>query len=394
MPEPAPSTPHHPNLDVALAAAEAGFPVGPCNPETKVPLIDKGLKPKNGAKWADLVPPWLYRDGPCGGHLRATCHPGAVRSYWRLHPDAIPLIVIPPGKIVIDVDEPAKFPAGLLEGLRKAAALIVTTPGGGEHLWFRTFDGAKQGPLSGDEPHPERTGWNVHLGDLKVTASGYVFPPGARRKDGRTYTATRGTLGTELTDVPPDLLEQLRALRDRSPKRGRARRLTPRQLATMPADSGRNNAFNAAVFAEAREGRLTPDREREWRHAAAQAGLGQSEVDKTFRSARDAGRARAAAERKPPKKGDDLISRFTLKHEQIRHMLAELGEHVRFNTRARRLERADAEAWVPVDDRYEATLSRRFGDRFRWRARKDGGDPQHVDLSAEVISKSLLKFAP
>ena len=297
MPEP--STPCHPNLAVALAAAALGFPVGPCDPKSKVPLIPKSLKPKNGKTWADLIPDWLYRPGDHGGHLRASCLPAVVRNYWRLHPDALPLIVVPPGKVVVDVDDADRFPKRLLAGLRKAAALIVDTPGGGQHLWFKAFDGAKQGRLSASVEAPDRPGWNLHVGDLKVTASGYVFPPGARRKDGKTYNAARGALDTELTEIPADLLPALRRLRDRSPKRGgKGATITPDELAEMP-EGGRNDAFNASVFAEAKAGVLTPGREREWRQRAAEAGLSDSETDKTFRSAREAGRRKAAEA--PPK---------------------------------------------------------------------------------------------
>ena len=295
------STPHHPNLDVALAAAAAGFPVGPCDPASKVPLIPKSLQPKNGVPWSKIVPPWLHRDGEHGGHLRSSCRPNVVRSYWRMHPDALPLIVIPPGKVVVDVDDVDHFPKRLLAGLRKAAALIVRTPGGGQHLWFKTFPGARQGRLSAAAESPERKGWNLHVGDLKVTAAGYVFPPGAARKDGKTYAAERGALDTELTEIPADLLAALRRLRDRSPKRGgKGATITPDELAEMPDGGGRNDAFNASVFVEAKAGVLTPGREREWRRKAAESGLSESEIDKTFRSARDGGRRKAADDPKPP----------------------------------------------------------------------------------------------
>ncbi len=68
-------------IDVALSYVQRGFPVFPCNPSSKSPLIKGGFK-------------------------AATTEPEEIPAKWVRNPDAMP--AMPPGSLsgayVVDVD--------------------------------------------------------------------------------------------------------------------------------------------------------------------------------------------------------------------------------------------------------------------------------------------------
>ena len=142
-------------LDMALACAQCGWLVFPCQPGRKAPATRRG-------------------------YLDASTDPGQVTEWFDRHPDRnLAIVTGAPGPDVLDIDShgPAAsgFPAlarlraaGLLDG----AAAQVRTPGGGLHVYF---EGSNQ-----------RTGHlpASHVDFLAV--GGYVLIPPSRVA-GRPY---------------------------------------------------------------------------------------------------------------------------------------------------------------------------------------------------------------
>lgn len=265
----------HPNLSVALSAAEAGFPVVPCggNKRPAVGIHDEF----DGVPWSDVVPDWLYREGDHGGFLRATLNPDYVRQYWDAFPGATPAVVVPPGRVVVDVDNLEDFPADLLHALHSAANLVVRTPGGGLHLHFGAVDGLDlREALYVDQPRPENENQNVHVADWITATKGYVFPPGARRR-GKEYEVVRGELGASPATFPDDCIDEIRAMYHRSLVRecqrrepcerrrfgdpayavGR-RRINPEDVAGM-SSGGRHDAMLRGTLQDYNEGISRPE---------------------------------------------------------------------------------------------------------------------------------------
>jgi putative DNA primase/helicase len=112
--------PASPVLAAALALVGAGWPVFPCSPDTKGPLIDGGFK-------------------------SASANPQTVAGWWTRSPRA--MIGLPTGKpigaFVVDIDPgPDETAEGVLGRLIEALgcplppAPTVRTPRGGMHLYF------------------------------------------------------------------------------------------------------------------------------------------------------------------------------------------------------------------------------------------------------------------
>ena len=87
---------------------------------------------------------------------------------------------------------------------------------------------------------------------------------------------------------PVDVMRLPKRENSKKQTRNEEPRPTPEGLAHLA--KGRNNFLNDGVFRDARDGRLTPEREEEWRTAARASGLPHRDVDATIRSASEAGR--------------------------------------------------------------------------------------------------------
>jgi len=105
-------------LAAALAYAEIGWPVFPCTPNGKVPIVAHGFK-------------------------SATTDAGTITAWWARCPAAnVAVATGAPGPDVLDVDVKdgrpgmALFDRARAAGLLHGAAAIVRTPSGGLHLWF------------------------------------------------------------------------------------------------------------------------------------------------------------------------------------------------------------------------------------------------------------------
>ncbi|MFC3068370.1 bifunctional DNA primase/polymerase [Phenylobacterium soli] len=112
--------------DAALAYAAKGIPVFPCKPADKSPLVgpdrDGGGRPVPGS----------------GGFRKATCDLAQIDAWWTKHPDA--MIGIPTGSAsgidVLDIDVKHDGFASV-PGWEALSPVIVRTPSGGAHLWFK-----------------------------------------------------------------------------------------------------------------------------------------------------------------------------------------------------------------------------------------------------------------
>jgi hypothetical protein len=244
------------NRAAALRLAGAGLFVFPCKVEKK---------PAPGFLWQD----WASND------------PAEVREIWDHYgSDCAPALHLgPPGLIVVDLD--VKKANGieafdrLLDQYGGDLSLCpaTATPSGGFHLPFRQ-------PL-GRAPLGNATGSLPDGIDIRGNG-GYVLAPGAILDDGQYYEGVAGwpnlieafTSGS-IPIIPQWLIDLIEAQPDGRPSLGRpsearwtpgspvagvrnARRATSYievplndyrdRLAGMPAETGRNNFLNEAVF--------------------------------------------------------------------------------------------------------------------------------------------------
>jgi len=256
----------NPVLHRALACAEAGWPVFPCQPGLKVPVTRHG-------------------------YLDASTDPGQVREWFARHPDRnLAVATGAPGPDVLDIDYRGPDAHGFgglarlrMAGLLSGATVRVRTPSGGAHLYF-----------AGSEQR------SAHLPASHVdflAAGGYALMPPSR-VSGRPYQFA-GALGGngELNwDAAARLLE---------PSRDR-QRVVPQQAQSQPAVGTQADALihwvaaqpegnrNAGLFWAANRA-LEADQAADLgplAAAARQAGLGEPEITRTLASARRTAGAR------------------------------------------------------------------------------------------------------
>jgi putative DNA primase/helicase len=163
-------------LEHALAYAFRGWPVFPCHPATKQPLVKSDIEGEGGVKLA-------------------TTDEAQIRAWWGRWPQA--MIGLPTGQaigaFVVDVDAGADkatgeiFEAAALQ-MQLAAAigtplpptLVAMTPRGGVHLYFCYPAGEDVGNRAGLLGKGSRI-------DIRGNG-GYVIAPPSLRKDGVAYS--------------------------------------------------------------------------------------------------------------------------------------------------------------------------------------------------------------
>jgi len=224
-------------LAIALTLAKLGWYVFPLSPGTKGPLANcKRCNPK--ARPAHLIEdcPCIADGAWCHGVRAATTNPHRITAWWRRAPHTVAGIAAgPSGLVLIDIDThgeplPDDHATALLPGIdlrtelcgeaawRNRAAfrtgrdslmllahlrgqrnpwpadvahqpLVVTTPSGGTHLWYRAPEGvALHQALASTR---RALAWKV---DVKAGWS-YGIAPGATATAG-TYTITAGAPAT------------------------------------------------------------------------------------------------------------------------------------------------------------------------------------------------------
>ena len=176
----------------ALAYAEAGIPVFPCNPLDKAPLVAKA-------------------PGEKGGFHAATTNALQIKAWWARWPNA--MIGAPTGKasgfVALDIDQnPAreKYGVASLEAFGHPLEELFDNPhtqtaGGGYHVFF-AYEPSR--PITN-----ARGALPVHV-DIRGDG-GYVILAGSRTADGRAYTALADLSDTPLTPAPEWLHEAVRA---------------------------------------------------------------------------------------------------------------------------------------------------------------------------------------
>lgn len=245
----------NPVLDQALACADHGWPVFPCQPGQKTPATRHG-----------------YRD--------ATTSRRQISQWFGRHPERnLAVATGAPGPDVLDIDQrgPAGngFPAlarlrnaGLLEG----AAARVRTPSGGLHVYF-TGSNQRSGHLAA-----------CHVDFLAV--GGYVLVPPSQ-VNGRSYEHIKTPAGHGSLDwrAAACLLEPSRDHRLPATRQAVGERVNAlaRWVAAQPEGNRNAGLFWAAnrALESDQAADLSP-----LAAAARQAGLAEREITRTLDSAR------------------------------------------------------------------------------------------------------------
>lgn len=195
-------------LDAALAYAARGWPVFPCSPQNKKPLVPKDRdaegRPIRGT----------------GGVSKATVDPELIRTWWGKWPRAmIGLSVGKAGFFVLDFDprtDPQTGEDYTLDRLKPEVeaqigrelptSLAVRTPSGGVHVYFRQ-------PADGP-PITNRGNLPRHV-DVRGIGGYVIAPPSFCEGDGKhargLYRWLHGDAGAAIAEAPPELVDVLRA---------------------------------------------------------------------------------------------------------------------------------------------------------------------------------------
>jgi bifunctional DNA primase/polymerase-like protein len=276
----------------ALAAADAGWHVFPCAPDSKRPALREN--------WQDL----------------ATTDPGRIRAWWARMPYNVGIACGQSGLVVIDLDvahdaheghegrEGLDGPASGADALQRlcrahgqrypAGTYTVDTPSGGSHLYF----------TAPEIPVRNSAGRLGPLIDVRADG-GYVIGDGSRI-GGRAYAARGDFLPLALPlpawiawllNEEPTMPELPRPLPALDLAQGRAYALAAfreetRRVAQAPVGT-RNDTLNRAAFSLGQlvEAGLIPPLPvmTGLADAAARAGLPADEASRTIRSGLSAG---------------------------------------------------------------------------------------------------------
>jgi hypothetical protein len=244
-----------PVLDEALACADRGWPVFPCQPGQKTPAT-------------------------AHGYLDATTDPAQIRRWFARHPHRnLAVATGTPGPDVLDIDQRGTagngYPAAARlqdAGLIDGAAEVIRTPGGGMHLYFA---GTHQrcGHLAAS-----------HLDFL--AAGGYVLiPPSHIGGKPYRHVKTLGGRGALDWDAAARLLQPASDPQRPPPRRGPGQPIDSlaRWVAAQPEGNRNAGLFWAANRALETDpaADLSP-----LAAAARQAGLTDPEITRTLNSAR------------------------------------------------------------------------------------------------------------
>jgi putative DNA primase/helicase len=323
-------------LAAALDYAAKGWPVFPCHPVTKAPLVA-------GDKDADGKP-----IPKTGGVKKASTDARQIRDWWTRWPNALIGCATGVAFNVIDFDPRTDDATGEVFTLDRLKAEVEAqigvalpktlhsiTQSGGVHLFFAL-------PDDGGAPINNRGNLPLHV-DVRGLG-GYVIVPPSVMESGRLYK-WRGSPTTPIAPMPAELVAVLRApgkgaaSEGDSPSPRRAARVSPSPargegsagidaadeavrkygLAAADAeirnlagtgDGGRNNALNAAAFAlgslvgagalsESLARSMLRDVAAQWPNLAKSEGTIESGLTSGMDSPRDLSEVRAKARNRP-----------------------------------------------------------------------------------------------
>lgn len=183
------------NTETAIQLAAAGVSVFPCEWQGKAAKRPKISKTDGGTGFHD-----------------ATTDAATVADWWKRWPDALVGVSVPAGVVVVDCDtgKVDKITGEVHDGnetlskngfldLADTASLIVQTPSGGTHRYFR----APEGDIFSNTSNVNQ----LAAVDLRTSGSGYTIAPGSEYAAGR-YTAIKGDMkgGLDAIAVMPDRL--------------------------------------------------------------------------------------------------------------------------------------------------------------------------------------------
>lgn len=235
--------PLNPLLLAALGYARRGWPVFPCNPKNKQPLLA-----------ADRDPVTQKPIRGTGGVSKATRDEELIRAWWKKWPDAmIGLAMGHNGLFALDFDprteeatdpetgevtgtrdftlEQLKAETETMVGTELPSTLAARTPSGGVHLYLRQ-------PKDG-EPIRNRGNLPAHV-DVRGLGGYVVAPPSRMTPDpetgvAREYRWLRGNWDAEIVEAPEKLVELLRAPKARAPSGDTAAGDQPASSSPPPA---------------------------------------------------------------------------------------------------------------------------------------------------------------
>lgn len=182
-------------LEAALSYARRGWPVFPCHPHTKRPLVKSETEGDGGLKLA-------------------TADEAQIRAWWRRWPDA--MIGLPTGApigaFVVDLDAGTDkktgevFEAAALRlkleaalGTALPASWDATTPRGGRHIFYAVPDG---------RPMPGNRANLIPRVDIRGDG-GYVVVAPSKRADGAAYRWVTGPHTGPLAQAPARLVDMV-----------------------------------------------------------------------------------------------------------------------------------------------------------------------------------------
>ena len=277
-----------PNLVAALALIKAGFAIFPAKADKK-PCV-KGWQKGN-------------RDEK------------KIREWWCQFPDALPAIPCGVNRLlVVDCDvkngvdgNRAWDKACGANGLNQDACVIIDTPSGGKHFYFRQMSDVMLGNSAG----------KLDAGIDTRGDGGYVIAPGATLPNGHSYLLVRGQLSSIpplpdkldtflRTDLHPSYQNNSAKTEHSQPRDFRAERSYALKALESEANNvasavqgTRNTALNNAAFKIAtlieNGGISRGEAEDILSQAAQKAGLGDNEIATTIASAFDAGSSKPRA---------------------------------------------------------------------------------------------------
>lgn len=190
-------------LGEALSLAERGWPVFPCSPQTKAPLLPNDVDAETGRK----IP-------KTGGVKKASADPDQIRAWWQRWPKALIGVATGHGRLfVLDFDpriDPITGEIFTLERLKAELeaqmgcalpkSLTSITQSDGVHVWFCW-------PDDGGAAITNRGNLPLHV-DVRGLG-GYVIAPPSVMVSGNRYR-WHGAADALIAEAPAALVEILR----------------------------------------------------------------------------------------------------------------------------------------------------------------------------------------
>lgn len=230
-------------LNAALAYAEMGWRVCPCDPRSKRPLPPRDKDPATGKEIENS-----------GGIKKATTDVNVIRAWWTRWPKAMIAVALGEAGFVIDLDAGTDEKTDTVYTNEQLIAVIeaevgcaipadtvtAASPRGGRHVWLKPPAGE---PMPGN-PKLYRAADDVKLERIDIKGTGgYVIVPPSVRHDGKHYEWLRSPRAFPIAECPAALLDAILRRGKWDRERGRAPQGGPsRPAETSAAAEGQSAA--------------------------------------------------------------------------------------------------------------------------------------------------------